>query len=34
MPYAIAPVLWLPDLQLPFEVEADAFEFAMGVVLK
>lgn len=27
------PLLHLPDLQLPFEVEIDASQFAMGVVL-
>ena len=30
---SIAPVLALPDLQLPFEIEPDASEYAMGVVL-
>ena len=27
------PVLTLPDLQQPFEIETDAFDYAIGVVL-
>ncbi|XP_059063838.1 uncharacterized mitochondrial protein AtMg00860-like [Cryptomeria japonica] len=28
-----APILALPDLQQPFEIETDAFDYALGVVL-
>ena len=28
-----APVLTLPDLQQPFEIETDAYDYAIGVVL-
>jgi len=28
-----APVLKFPDLQQPFEIETDAFDYAIGVVL-
>lgn len=28
-----APVLTLPDLQQPFEIETGAFDYAIGVVL-
>ena len=28
-----SPMLTLPDLQQPFEIETDAFDYAIGVVL-
>ena len=28
-----APVLTLPNLQQPFEIETDAYDYAIGVVL-
>lgn len=29
-----SPVLRLPDMTRPFEIETDAYQFAIGVVLK
>ena len=28
-----APVLTLPDLQQPFEIETDAYDYAIGAIL-